>query len=91
MSAPWPWIDSRADQIVVVVTFIGLNAIRILSIVSLILVFSSTIFVMVNNIKAVNAFEAHKGDVDMENCDYIEYVYILPCLSLNSTDVLFIV
>lgn len=46
---------------------------------------------MVNNIKAVNTFEAHKGDVDMENCDYIEYVYLLPCLSLNSIDVLFIV
>ncbi|KAJ3576858.1 hypothetical protein NP233_g132 [Leucocoprinus birnbaumii] len=54
------------------VTFIGLNAVRLLSIVSLILVFSSTIFVMVNNIKAVNAFEANKGNVDMENCDYIE-------------------
>ncbi|KAF5357812.1 hypothetical protein D9756_001261 [Leucocoprinus leucothites] len=54
------------------ITFIGLNAVRLLSIVSLILVFSSTIFVMVNNIKAVNAFEAHKGDIDMENCDYIE-------------------
>jgi hypothetical protein len=63
------------------VTFIGLNAVRFLSIVSLILVFSSTIFVMVNNVKAVNAFEANKGNVDMENCDYIECVVSLSTLS----------
>jgi len=29
---------------------------------------------MVNNIKAVNVFEANKGNIDIENCDYIEYV-----------------
>ncbi|RDB22144.1 hypothetical protein Hypma_010638 [Hypsizygus marmoreus] len=53
--------------------FMGLNAVRFLSVVSLILVFASTIFVMVTNIKAVNAFEASKGsDSEMENCDYIE-------------------
>lgn len=51
----------------------GLNAVRFLSVVSLILVFSSTIFVMVTNIKAVNVFEANKGtDLAMEDCDYIE-------------------
>lgn len=60
--------------------FGGLNIVRLLSIVSLILVFSSTIFVMANNIKAVNAFEANKGDSDMENCDYIEYVVPLSAL-----------
>ncbi|KAF9449598.1 hypothetical protein P691DRAFT_702962 [Macrolepiota fuliginosa MF-IS2] len=54
------------------ITFISLNGIRILSVISLILVFSSTIFVMVNNIKAVNAFEANKGNMDLEGCDYIE-------------------
>jgi hypothetical protein len=51
----------------------GLNAVRFLSIVSLILVFASTIFVMVTNIKAVNAFQAHQGNAtDFLNCDYIE-------------------
>jgi len=35
---------------------------------------------MANNIKAVNAFEANKGDSDMENCDYIEYVVPLSAL-----------
>lgn len=29
---------------------------------------------MVNNIKAVNVFEANKGNIDIEDCDYIEYV-----------------
>lgn len=56
--------------------FFGLNAVRALSIVSLILVFASSILVMVTNIKAVNAFEASKGlnttDHDMVDCDYIE-------------------
>lgn len=50
----------------------GLNAVRALSLVSLILVFSSTILVMVTNIKAVNAFEADKGNSTMLDCDYIE-------------------
>lgn len=61
-------ISNRAFQ------FIGLSAVRVLSIVSLILVFASTILVTVTNIKAVNAFEANKGSVDLstENCDYIE-------------------
>lgn len=54
-------------------TFYGLNVVRAFSLISLILVFSSTIFVMVNNIKAVNFFEANKsGDEDMLDCDYIE-------------------
>jgi hypothetical protein len=52
----------------------GLNGVRVLSLISLILVFSSTIFVMVTNIKAVNAFVAEKGSNDnstMLDCDYI--------------------
>ncbi|EAU88919.1 hypothetical protein CC1G_10565 [Coprinopsis cinerea okayama7 len=58
--------------------FIGLNVVRALSIVSLILVFSSTIFVMVNNIKAVNAFEQAKVEAnatevaELLDCEYIE-------------------
>ncbi|KAF8969546.1 hypothetical protein BDZ97DRAFT_1754398 [Flammula alnicola] len=52
----------------------GLNAVRALSLVSLILVFASTIVVMVTNIKAVNAFEANKGSDNntMLDCDYID-------------------
>ncbi|KAF5315593.1 hypothetical protein D9611_005054 [Ephemerocybe angulata] len=56
--------------------FFGLNAVRVLSIVSLILVFASSILVMVTNIKAVNAFQANKinntTESDMVDCDYIE-------------------
>lgn len=64
------------------VYFMGLNGVRALSLISLILVFSSTIFVMVTNIKAVNAFEANKGtvsmnDTSMVDCDYIACVVVL--------------
>jgi hypothetical protein len=59
--------------------FLGLNAVRILSIISLILVFASSIFVMVTDVEAVNDFQAAKqaGNVTSEmfiNCDYIECV-----------------
>ncbi|KAG6907079.1 hypothetical protein DXG01_010651 [Tephrocybe rancida] len=50
----------------------GLNAVRFLSVVSLILVFASTILVMVHNIQAVNTFLNHSGAADMRDCDYIE-------------------
>jgi len=57
-------------------SFYGLNVVRALSIISLILVFSSTVFVIVNNVKAVNFFEANKNTngtlADMEDCEYIE-------------------
>ncbi|KAJ8508876.1 hypothetical protein ONZ45_g8882 [Pleurotus djamor] len=64
--------------------FYGLNAVRVVSVVSLLLVFSSTVFVMATNIKAVNAFEAAKAngslrsttddgtEINMLDCDYIE-------------------
>jgi len=58
--------------------FIGLNAVRVLSIIALILVFASSILVMVNDVTAVNTFmdEAHaSGNTTeslLENCDYIE-------------------
>lgn len=57
----------------------GLNAVRVLSLISLILVFSSTILVMVTNIKAVNTFQAEKGSDNstMLDCDYIMCVAIL--------------
>ncbi|KAG2062673.1 hypothetical protein BDR04DRAFT_1235677 [Suillus decipiens] len=57
--------------------FVGLNVVRFLSIVSLILVFASSIFVIVTDVEAVNAFEAAKqsGNVtaqDFADCEYIE-------------------
>jgi len=54
----------------------GLNVVRFLSIVTLLLVFASQIVVMVTNIKAVNEFEANAaGNLSVyQNCDYIEYV-----------------
>lgn len=62
--------------------FISLNIIRTLSILALILVFSSNIVTLVHDIQAVNRFMAAKvADTssnstmtDMLNCDYIEYV-----------------
>ncbi|KAJ7836392.1 hypothetical protein B0H14DRAFT_3109894 [Mycena olivaceomarginata] len=55
--------------------FAGLNATRFLSIVALLLVFASSILVMVTNIKAVNRFQANRitNSTDiMLDCDYIE-------------------
>ncbi|KAG2052863.1 hypothetical protein BDR06DRAFT_989962 [Suillus hirtellus] len=57
--------------------FFGLNIVRFLSIVSLILVFASSIFVIVTDVEAVNAFEAARqsGNVtaqDFADCEYIE-------------------
>jgi len=58
--------------------FIGLNAVRILSLISLLLVFCSSIVVMVHDIRAVNQFlSATAGSSNnatvtaMEDCDYI--------------------
>ncbi|KZS89332.1 hypothetical protein SISNIDRAFT_469373 [Sistotremastrum niveocremeum HHB9708] len=62
--------------------FIGLNAIRALSIIALLLVFASNILVIVHDIQAVNAFMANppstedtwstnSTSLDM-NCDYID-------------------
>ncbi|KAF8811275.1 hypothetical protein BYT27DRAFT_6462146 [Phlegmacium glaucopus] len=53
------------------IQFIYLNFVRALSIISLVLVFSSTIMVMVTNVKAVNVFEAHKAHSTMIGCNYI--------------------
>ena len=54
--------------------FIGLNVLRILSIISMILVLASSIFVMVTDIQAVNNFMKDSNDTDLTDCDYIEYV-----------------
>ena len=69
--------------------FFFLNAVRVLSIVSLLLLFASSILSMVEDIKAVNAFiAAGKTFPDADNStapideDYIEYasfqIYIEP-------------
>lgn len=62
-------------------TFSLLNAIRVISIVSLLLVFSSSIFVITTDVRAVNAFLSGHSDQDMIDCDYIEcvrYPFALP-------------
>ncbi|EKM55027.1 uncharacterized protein PHACADRAFT_255338 [Phanerochaete carnosa HHB-10118-sp] len=52
--------------------FIGLNAVRILSIIAMLLVFASSIFVLVNDVEAVNNFMKNASDQDFADCDYIE-------------------
>lgn len=58
--------------------FIGLNIVRVISIIALILVFASSILVMVDDIRAVNAFmaaaQASGSSVatQLVDCDYIE-------------------
>jgi len=54
--------------------FIGLNVVRILSIISLILVFASNIVTLVNDIKAVNAFVA--GNQSNSTSTSIDYEYV---------------
>lgn len=67
------------DQAIVDV-FIGLNVVRAFSIIALLLVFSSSIFVMVMDVRAVNEFMAEKQSGNntetnlMVKCDYIECV-----------------
>ncbi|KAJ7585018.1 hypothetical protein C8J56DRAFT_789259 [Mycena floridula] len=62
-------------------TFIGLNIVRALSIIALLLVFSSNIVTLVHDIQAVNRFLAASKTVsaaanstisDMTDCDYIQ-------------------
>ncbi|KAJ7193879.1 hypothetical protein GGX14DRAFT_405239 [Mycena pura] len=56
------------------VVFLGLNAVRVLSIVGLLLVFASSIVAIVTNIKTVNRFHANRiaNPTDaIPNCDYI--------------------
>jgi len=56
--------------------FIGLNAVRILSIVGLLLVFAGGIITLVHDVQAVNKFEAAKQSGNSTDavliCDYIE-------------------
>ena len=60
---------------------------RALSIVSLLLVFISCIITIVNNVKAVNYYMAHRTKEDEQvDCDYIECVpdAILPSFRMSS-------
>lgn len=54
--------------------FVGLNAVRAISIIALLLVFSSSIFVITTDVRAVNKFMAttQSGNHTMLNYDYIE-------------------
>ncbi|KAH8099626.1 hypothetical protein BXZ70DRAFT_894518 [Cristinia sonorae] len=52
--------------------FIGLNAIRALSIIAMLLVFASSLFVLVKDVEAVNNFMKNSRDEDLLDCDYIE-------------------
>jgi len=76
---PLPWLNTPF-----LVFFLGLNAIRVIGIISLILVFASSILVMVTDITAVNTFledaKSSGTPVDrlLEGCDYIE------CVSFSS-------
>jgi hypothetical protein len=55
--------------------FIGLNVVRFLSVLSLILVFSSNIVTLANDIKAVNAFvSGHSTDDQSRDLQYIPYI-----------------
>ena len=66
------------------VFFFGLNAIRVIGIISLVLVLASSILVMVTDVAAVNAFledaKSSGTPVDqlLEGCDYIEYASSSP-------------
>ncbi|ORX37317.1 hypothetical protein BD324DRAFT_625675 [Kockovaella imperatae] len=50
--------------------FIGLNVLRALSIIALILCLSANIVTMVDDIKAIKAYNSNEQDLD---CDYVEY------------------
>ncbi|KAI0086380.1 hypothetical protein BDY19DRAFT_986640 [Irpex rosettiformis] len=52
--------------------FLGLNGVRALSIISMLLVFASSIFVLVNDVQAVNHFMKNSSDADLSDCEYIE-------------------
>ena len=85
---PPPELDSP-----VLVFFFGLNAIRVIGIVSLILVFASSILVMVTDVAAVNTFLEDAEDSGtpvvqlLKGCDYIEYMSSLSfCFSFLTAE-----
>ena len=63
------------------VIFVGLNIVRVLSVIALILVFASNIVIMVHDVQAVNKFISEVKHSDnstlaqhMLACDYVEFV-----------------
>ncbi|KAK8865857.1 hypothetical protein IAR55_001005 [Kwoniella newhampshirensis] len=67
-SAMKPFLPSRPSGPV----FIGLNVLRALSILSLVLVFAANIVTMVDDAKAIKAVQSDDNDFT-EECDYFEY------------------
>lgn len=74
--------------------FITLNAMRALSIISLLLLIASSIVAMVDDVKAVNSFiaagktDSSSGnstaiDCSVVDCDYIEYVLFTSFLCMS--------
>ncbi|CCM05121.1 uncharacterized protein FIBRA_07329 [Fibroporia radiculosa] len=51
--------------------FIGLNAVRAISIIALLLVFASSIFDITKDIKAFNEFQSQANSTSLQNCQYI--------------------
>ena len=56
--------------------FFGLNVVRVISIVSLLLVFASSILVMVTDIEAVNAYDSAKQSSNTTTQDFVDCEYI---------------
>jgi len=57
--------------------FFGLNVVRVLSIVSLLLVFASSILVIVTDVEAVNAYDSTKQSGNSTAQDFVDCDYIL--------------
>lgn len=66
--------------------FISLNAVRVISIIALLLVFSSSILVMVDDIEAVNVF-TNGGSNSTINSAYIQWVFEV-CVIANVLNIL---
>lgn len=76
--APGPHFSST-DNYLRPDVFLGLNGVRALSVISMLLVFASSIFVLVHDVQAVNRF-MKDNDADLSDCEYIECVFYLSCL-----------
>ena len=65
-------VSTMRVKVYSIVQSIGLNAVRALSIASLIWVILSTIVDMNTNVKAMNAFGRHQDEFSLVDCEYIE-------------------
>lgn len=66
--------------------FIALNIVRALSIIALLLVFATSVLVLVDDVEAVNAFTDGNFNVtafDAGNMDYIPYATLVPRMYRN--------